>query len=366
MDSTELKSALLFNRVTNYTPLQKFDLYRQYKSFTRIVNERNRVEKVSGKPFAVNGEVIDIEKMEECLEKEIDYCTRSGVEIITIENKSYPAKLRYISDPPLILFVKGNKELLNRKYSVAVVGARKASNMSITLTYAVSKELSGADVTVVSGLACGVDHYAHMGAADEPGSTVAVLGNGIDVVYPKQNREMYEKIADRGCMITEFSTGTPPLKYNFPKRNRIISGLVLGVVVIEASRKSGALITAQYALDQGREVMAFPGRASSEYFSGNNYLIKEGAHLVENASDILSILGKKFDYKRESSKLSFTSLEQDILNIIGDGEVSVEDIGKLLTTPISKIVSTLMLLELRGIVAQHPGKFFSRVMQYEN
>jgi DNA processing protein len=175
---------------------------------------------------------------------------------------------------------------------------------------------------------------------------------------------MYKQIEKKGLLLSEFPLGTEPLKYNFPKRNRIISGLAKGTLVVEASSRSGALITAGYALDQGREVMALPGRAGSESFSGNNRLIKEGAHLVENAEEICAILGYEYEDSTMNKTLPFTALECNILSVIGDDLVGIEDIERNLECPISKIASTLTMLELKGAVIQYPGKNYSRVNSY--
>jgi len=264
-----------------------------------------------------------------------------------------------------VIFAWGNVELLKKECPIGMVGARKASNSSIVAGYSAAKELGQVvEAVVVSGLAAGIDLYAHKGILDGNGFTIAVLGNGIDIVYPRANREMYERIKKRGLLLTEFPLKTPPYKRNFPMRNRIISGLSRGVVVIEATQTSGALITAQYALEQGREVMAFPGRAGSESFSGNNRLIKEGAYLVENASDILTALGEDFTAVQRAPE-KYSLLEQDILNVIGDDRVSLEEIERVLSLPVSRIASTLMMLELKRVIIQSPGKIFTRVSKYE-
>jgi len=364
MNENELTSLLMLNRITNYTPRQKVDLLESFGSAKEIFLKRQAVEKTSGKSFKVNGEVFEKNKLRPSVEQELEYCQKHEIKIIGLKSSEYPVRLRYIYDPPIVIFSRGNSDLLNEEHPVAMVGSRRASNISITIAYSVARELSRAGAQVVSGLAAGVDYYAHKGALEGKGRTIAVLGNGMDIVYPKDNSSMYQKILEKGLLISEFPLRTPPFKRNFPRRNRIISGLSMGVVVVEASRSSGALITAMYALEQEREVMAFPGSAASDSFAGNNSLIKQGAHLVENAKDILYILGIPFESKRDSSKLLYTPLEFDILRVIGEGKVSIEEIGKVLDSPVSKVAATLMALELKGAVVQHPGKFFSRVVRY--
>lgn len=361
MNSQEIIHLLIFNSVTNYTPKQKLDLYNNYKSAEEIFLRRIEAEGIFQKPFKIGGVFLDLKRERSRAEQEFLYYKKNDIFIIDINDDFFPIRLKYIYDPPLVLFVRGKKDLLKAENTIGIVGARKPSNSSINGAYSISRELSKADFVVVSGLATGIDYYAHRGALDGKGNTIAVLGNGIDIRYPRSSAEVYELIGKNGLLVTEFPLSTPPLKYNFPKRNRIISGLSLGVVIVEASQNSGALITSMYALEQGREVMAFPGRAGSESFSGNNRLIKEGAHLVESTLDILNILGKGYVYEKEQVNLKYSPLEKDILKTIGDDSVSIEEIERILENPISKISSALMMLELKGVVLQHPGKIFSRI-----
>jgi len=364
MNSEEITYLLLFNRITNYTPKQKLQLYEKYEGAKGVLLNKRDAEECFKKPFKIDGEIVSVKKELDSAKREYEYYIKNNIFIVDINSKYYPVTLKYIYDPPVVIFAIGKLDLLNEECLLGIVGTRKASNASINIAYSVSKDLVHFKTVVVSGLATGIDFYAHKGALDGEGFTIAVLGNGIDIVYPKANENIYEKIKHRGLLITEFPLKIPPLKRNFPKRNRIISGLSLGIVIVEASESSGALITANYALEQGRDVMAFPGRASSESFAGNNKLIKDGAFLVENASDILKVLGKYFDYKKENSKLHYSPMENDILKVIGDERVSIEEIDKILESPISRISATLMMLELKGVIIQHPGKIFSRAYKH--
>jgi DNA processing protein len=360
MDEQNLKALLLLNRVTNYTPVQKFALLKKFGSAKAAFTEREKAEGLFQKPFKSGGSPLDTKRGQESVEEEFDFYMQNGIEMLDISDDRYPTRLKNIYDPPVVLFARGNLALLQNGCPVSMVGSRRASNASIALGYSIARELAGAGALLVSGLAAGVDFYIHKGALDEGGGTVAVL----DVVYPRENAPMYKRIGSEGLILTEFSLGIPPYKRNFPMRNRIISGLVLGVVVVEASERSGALITAMYALEQGRELMALPGRASSEYFAGNNRLIKDGAHLVENARDVLSVLGWEYDGGRKEEAGFFSSLEQDILRVIGDDLVSIEEIEIAMGGPVAKIASALMMLELKNAIVQHPGKIFSRVQKY--
>ena len=212
------------------------------------------------------------------------------IEEIFIENDEYPEQLKNIYDPPLKLYVLGNKKILKQK-GIAIVGTRKATEYGKKVAFQFSNQLSKKGINIISGLAVGIDTYAHMGVLRPKciGKTIAVLGSGLDEIYPKENIELAKQIIKSGgCIISEYPIGTKPAKLNFPQRNRIISGLSEGVLVVEASEKSGALITADFALEQGREVFAVPGNILSNVSVGTNNLIKQGAKLVDNYMDIFN------------------------------------------------------------------------------
>ncbi len=344
--------------------MQKAALLQKYCTAHRVLEMQKNAEAAFGKPFRVDGEPFVMKKEMANAQREFEFYKENHIEVIDMGSSLYPDRLKNIPDPPVVIFACGNSSLLRRGVPVGIVGSRKASNGGLNLAYSVARRLSINDVSVVSGLASGIDSFAHRGALDGSGATIAVLGNGIDIVYPRENREVYERIKQTGVLVSEFPLGTRPLKWNFPKRNRIISGLSVGVLIVEAALTSGALITAQFALDQGREVMAFPGRAASENFGGNNRLIKEGAHLVESAEDILQIIGKEVGEGGKSTRMALTPLEEDILHVIGDDRVSLEEIEKVVKKPISKVLSALIMLELKNAVVRYPGKIFSRVSGY--
>lgn len=211
------------------------------------------------------------------------------IEEISIENKEYPKQLKKIYDPPIKLYVLGNKKLLNQK-GIAIVGSRNATNYGRKIAVEISKELSQKGINIISGLALGIDTAAHLGNifAKSKGKTIAVLGSAIDEIYPKQNIELARKIIQTGgCIISEYPCGTKPEKKNFPQRNRIISGLSTGILIVEASKNSGALITAEFGLDQGKEIYAIPGDIGKIQSEGCNQLIKEGAKITLSSEDIL-------------------------------------------------------------------------------
>ena len=209
------------------------------------------------------------------------------IQTIKLEDEFYPEKLRNIYAPPKMLYVLGNEKLLQQK-SIAIVGCRDCTKYGIENAYKFGYELATSNICVISGLAKGIDAYAHLGAVRAKGKTIAVLGSGLDVIYPPENAELYKEIImNNGAIITEYPLGSKPEKYHFPERNRIISGLSDGVLVIEAKKKSGTMITVDFALEQGREVYAIPGNISSESSYGTNELIKEGAIPVTNVNDII-------------------------------------------------------------------------------
>ena len=216
------------------------------------------------------------------------------IEEISIKNNKYPNQLKNIYDPPAKLYVLGNRSILNQR-NFAIVGSRKATQYGKKIAMQISKELAENDLNVVSGLAIGIDSYAHLGCLQvkDAGKTIAVLGSGLDVIYPKENRKLAEQIINSGgCIISEYPIGSKIEKNNFPQRNRIISGLSEGILVVEASQKSGALITAEFGAEQGKEVFAVPGDINKEQSEGCNLLIKDGANVVTSSQDIIDIIGK--------------------------------------------------------------------------
>ena len=216
------------------------------------------------------------------------------IEEISIKNNKYPNQLKNIYDPPAKLYVLGNRFILNQR-NFAIVGSRKATQYGKKIAMQISKELAENGLNVVSGLAIGIDSYAHLGCLQvkDAGKTIAVLGSGLDGIYPKENRKLAEQIINSGgCIISEYPIGSKIEKNNFPQRNRIISGLSEGILVVEASQKSGALITAEFGAEQGKEVFAVPGDINKEQSEGCNLLIKDGANVVTSSQDIIDIIGK--------------------------------------------------------------------------
>ena len=298
---------------------------------------------------------------QEHAEREIENAKNAGVAVITADDPAYPAALRNTPDPPLFLYVKGLL-LLEDANAVAIVGTRKPTHYGMTVTNRIASELASAGLTIVSGLARGIDTQAHKGALAAKGRTVAVLGCGLDVAYPPENKGLLEKIARSGAVVTENPFGTQPEAGYFPARNRIISGLSRGTVIIEAATDSGSLITANYALEQGRKLYAVPGNIGSLTSRGTNSLIKQGATLVESAEDILKDLGTAGPGKqpeRERRPLPIlTPQEESVFQCVTNEPKHIDRIMNECRTPAGKLSAVLIGLELKGLVKQLPGKYY--------
>jgi DNA processing protein len=296
--------------------------------------------------------------------KKVEQC---GARIVTFNDPEYPTLLREIAHPPMILYVKGTHIPLSQSF-IAVVGSRHATHYGLSAAEKIGSGLASRGVGVVSGLARGIDSAAHEGSLTGGGITIAVMGTGIDRVYPVENKKLYRRVVEKGAVLSEFPVGTPPEPKNFPIRNRIISGLSRGVVVVEATLQSGSLITASLALEQGREVFAVPGSIDSFKSTGAHFLIKQGAKLVENADDIL----EEFEYfaRIGPNKDELTDIpsrapymdetETKVYEIIGHYPMHIDEIARHGEMSASAVSSVLMKLELKGIIKQLPGKIFVR------
>jgi DNA processing protein len=301
--------------------------------------------------------------------RELEKAAGKAYTLLTLESPEYPGRLREIFDPPFVLYCEGDPEIL-RNPAVAVVGARRPTPYGRAVAEKLAGDLAGRGCVVTSGLAAGIDACAHRGALGK-GRTVAVLGSGLDVIYPWENRPLAREIAARGAVVTEFPLGTPPLAVNFPVRNRIISGLSLGLVVVEATRKSGSLITAHLALTQDREVMAVPGNVTSELSVGPNGLIREGARPVATWEDVAEGLPSPWgenllargDGKEENSGASLSRDERRLMDELAlDAALPIDELAERTGLAVSVLLALLLGLELKGVVVQLPGKEFQRRM----
>lgn len=281
-------------------------------------------------------------------------------QIITFADADYPKALLEIADPPPLLYAKGRIELLNR-CGFAIVGSRNATAQGVSNAEAFAATLSDAGFTIVSGLALGIDAAAHRGGLAGAASTIAVVGTGLDVVYPARNRELAHRIAAEGLIISEFALGTPGVAANFPRRNRLICGLSHGVLVVEAAVSSGSLITARLAAEQGRDVFAIPGSIHSPLAKGCHALIKQGAKLVESAKDVLEELGALSPRLPQESAVDDVAEEHPLLQHLGFDPVDTDTLQQRSGLAASAINSVLTELELTGLIESLPGGRWQRI-----
>ena len=282
-------------------------------------------------------------------------------QVVTFADDAYPRLLLEITDPPPLLYVKGDPDLLDRA-SLAVVGSRNATQQGRANAQAFSQELSEGGFTIISGLALGIDAAAHIGGLAAASSSIAVVGTGLDIVYPARNRDLAHRLAGEGALVSEFALGTPALASNFPRRNRLISGLSRGCLVVEAALKSGSLITARYALEQGREVFAIPGSIHSPLSKGCHLLLKQGAKLAESSQDILEELGAVV-HERDSTIASDDEVthENPVLAALGFDPVDLDTLCQRSGLTPESASAMLLTLELEGVVGRLAGGKFQRV-----
>ena len=297
-------------------------------------------------------------------QKELDRLRHEGVQVVTRRQPGYPRLLAKIHDPPPVLFYYGTLRSED-EVAVAIVGTRNASPSGRLTAENLATSLVRQGMTIVSGMARGIDSAAHRGALDAGGRTIAVLGSGLDVIYPPENAGLYGEIAENGAVVTEFALGTEPFPMNFPIRNRVISGLSLGVVVVEAAQDSGSLITAGHAAEQGRDVFAVPGPVEMEGSRGPHRLIRQGAKLIESAQDILEELSLPFLTENEIVAATETGTlspeEERVLQSLGHEPCHVDLVVRDTGLPSGMVSATLVLLEMKGLVRQWTGSLFSRL-----
>ncbi|HOM03244.1 MAG TPA: DNA-processing protein DprA [Acetivibrio sp.] len=338
--------------------------------FMDIHNVWNATEaELQGLPFLSRKDISNLTnvKFKQDVDRHLENIYKNDIKVITLEDKLYPEYLKNIYDPPLVLYMKGTIQK-EEKY-LAVVGSRKATSYGLDMAKRISRELAGYGITIVSGMARGVDSFAHKGALEAKGRTIAVVGCGLDIVYPYENKKLMESIVENGACLSEYLPGTTPVPGNFPARNRIISGISMGVIVIEAGERSGSLITANFALEQGREVFALPGNVNSIKSTGTNKLIKEGAKIVTGIDDILEELNIYFIEENTNGLFTKNLQDDKLLKGLDADEKKIVECLRLESMHIDTIVrktgfsiqlvnSILIMLELKGVVEQLPGKIF--------
>ncbi len=332
------------------------------KAFFAPLKEISKVEGI-GKKI---GEKMAREREKMDLEKEFALMDRDQVKVLTWEDEIYPPRLKAIYDPPPVLYLKG-EIVPEDRFAVALVGSRRATTYGKLTTERLSGELVQRGLTVVSGMARGIDTAAHRGALNKEGRTIAVLGSGIGRPYPAENKGLMGKISESGAVISEFSMSTAPDRLNFPLRNRIISGLSLGVVVVEAAERSGALITADYALEQGREVFAVPGNVNARSTKGTHNLIRMGAKLVEKSADIVEELEPQLDglpgEGREGPEKRLPLLEGEekkVYDLLSEEPQHIDEIIRKTRISVTRMPGVLLTLEIKDLIKQLSGKMFVR------
>lgn len=300
------------------------------------------------------------------IDDEIQRARDAGIAIVPFTEANYPARLRMIADPPPFLYVKGNI-LADDDKSVAIVGSRSASEYGRRIARDLARGLASLGFTVVSGMARGIDGTAHDSALQAGGRTIAVLGSGVERAYPPEHEMLYRRIGESGAVISELPIGTRPMAFNFPARNRLISGLSLGVVVVEATEKSGSLITATLAVEQGREVFAVPGEVGSSRSRGAHRLIRQGAKLVETVGDIIEeIAPQLLDRSGSATQRAPRVLPQNasdgarkIFALLQENSLQVDQVIEKTGLPAARVLEILLDLELQGLLRQSPGKIYS-------
>jgi DNA processing protein len=367
---------LALRRVHGVGPRLYRTLLEKYRSPEAIFRLEEADIAAAGVPRPVARRIKEFRDFDP-LEKELCELPRLGARLLKWTDEDYPPNLREIADPPPYLFVRGPARL-HQPGCLAIVGARAASDGGLRMAHRLGMELAAKGFTVVSGLARGIDGAAHQGALDGGGRTVAVMGCGVDVIYPPEHRKLAETIVESGgAIVSELPLGTQPMAENFPTRNRILSGLCLGVVIVEAAEKSGSLITARMALEQNRQVFAVPGSPLTGKTRGSNRLIRDGAKLVECVEDVIEEIAPQIGSLRGEAKKSAETLnnsdggermgfqsvaEEDrvILRQLKQGEkLHIDSLIEASGLSTQAVLRLLLELELKGLVAQHPGKLFS-------
>jgi len=309
-------------------------------------------------------------------DREIEELARLGGAALSLGDERYPKLLRETYDPPIVIYCLGECVSVFLQPAIAMVGSRRCSTYGRNVAEKLARELAERGVTIVSGLARGVDSAAHRGALEGRGLTVAVMGTGLDAVYPKENRKLAAKIAEHGVLMTEFPLATPPVSQNFPFRNRVISGLSLGVLVVEGAERSGSLITARLAYEQGRDVFAVPGNITSAKSFGPNYLIKDGAKLVQTWLDVVEELpaemkstilsaerGETRIRQIVSDEIALSESERRVLKMLGtDDAVHIDQLISKCGLSLGELMGALLQLEMTDLIRQLPGKSFVRRM----
>ena len=351
-------------------PIRIIKLLHKFHTIEEIYSSNSsQLQQVEGINLNLAQKIIDsksnLETISRTVEDEIERLKKMNARIITFWDSDYPESLRNIYFPPLILYILGSLEERDLQ-NLAIVGTRKPTDYGKTYAAKFSKELAQQNITIVSGMARGIDSIAHRSAIKAGGRTIAVIGSGLDVIYPSENRTLFKEIVENGAIISEFELGTKPDAQNFPKRNRIISGISLGCLVVESRKNGGAMQTANYAMDQNREVFAIPGNLSAQESEGTNTLIKRNeAKLVTDPNEILIDLNLKIEPNIGKNitkpKIDLTLFEEKILNCLGQNPKHIDFIANESSLSTAECLVNLLSLEFKGVIQQLPGKMFKLI-----
>lgn len=365
---TELEELMQINLTKGIGSVTYKRLLERFGSNRAILSaSKEDLEKVSGIGPKLAQNIMNASNNND-IKNELNNAEKNNIKIVPYYSNEYPSNLKAIYDPPLVLYIRGNI-IENDIMAIAIVGSRACTYYGKVQAEKISRSLAQIGFTIISGMARGIDSAAHDCALKAGGRTIAVLGCGLSRIYPKDNQELADKIVENGAVISELPLSTPPDNRNFPPRNRIISGLSLGVVIVEAALRSGSLITAQWALDQGKEVFAVPGPIDSAHSKGSHKLIKEGAKLVEGTDDIIEELGPLSESLKtrngievkDPRSLRLNGQEAKIFSVLSNFPLGIDDIIKATNLPPSVVASTLMILEIKKAVKQLSGKRFVKV-----
>ncbi|NOX81037.1 MAG: DNA-protecting protein DprA [Deltaproteobacteria bacterium] len=346
-------------------------LVERFGSSARVLTadaaQMGGVEGLGKKVIRLFGDRAVVDEARRRARRELQDLSRQQVSVVCLDEQSYPPLLRTIHDPPVLLYCRGSLECLQQP-AVAIVGSRAATTYGRRISFELGRDLARRGICVVSGMAFGIDGEAHRGALAGGGPTVGVLGCGIDVVYPRQHARLFAAAAANGVLVSEYALGAGPEAFRFPARNRIISGLVQGVVVVEATRQSGSLITARLALEQDREVFAVPGRVDSLKSRGAHRLLQQGARLVGCADDILEELNLAASMHTipgpeagSSQPAGLSEVEQRLLSCLDVYPVNIDELVRLAECAPAEVHDLLLRLELKGLVRQLPGQQYERI-----
>ncbi len=355
---SDLYSLLALHRCLWPYPRAVHDLIRQFESAENVLRFARASDLLAAGIRRADALAIP-ESLGLRIERDVQWLTKEKHHLITIDDDDYPSLLKQIYDPPVLLYGRGNRDgLRTALVPLAIVGARKASRYGLGLAEKIATELSDGGVTVVSGLALGIDGAAHLGALSGRTPTIGVLGCGCDLVYPARHRGLAEHVMGHGMLLSEFPPGTPALPHHFPRRNRLVTGMSLATLVIEAATRSGSLISARLALAEGRDVMAVPGQVTNRLAAGCNALIRDGARLIQHAQDVFEELGiTVMPTAPSANQIPVTPLQQVILDALERQPLGIDDLAVEHQVQVPAVLGALTELEVMGLVSAEMGVY---------